>query len=154
MNISIVLQLTFIYIVTMTTKKKQTDLLRRHGIQPSIQRLAIADHVLNSDSHPTADEIFQAVSETLPVVSRATVYNTLRLFMEKGLVSAYKLEDGPTVYDANTQKHHHLIDADSDTVIDIPWEAVELQDVPELADYDIVSCTVIIRGRKRTISED
>jgi Fe2+ or Zn2+ uptake regulation protein len=61
-------------------------LLTRHGIQPSAQRVAVADYVLYTDEHPSADRVFAKVRKSLPVLSRATVYNTLNLLVKKGLL--------------------------------------------------------------------
>ena len=62
------------------------DQLTRLGIRPSAQRVAIAAYVLATEEHPSADMVWSRVKATLPVVSRATVYNTLKLFVEKGLL--------------------------------------------------------------------
>lgn len=124
-------------------------LLRDHGIQPSAQRLAIAEHVLRTVRHPTADQVLKQVQRRLPMVSRATVYNTLHLFVEKGLLRPYRLDEGPTVYDANVEPHHHLVDEETGRVIDVPWDAVEVKRRDEPDGYDISSYMVVMRGRRR-----
>jgi Fe2+ or Zn2+ uptake regulation protein len=124
-------------------------LLRDHGIQPSAQRLAIAEHVLRTDRHPTADRVLRQVQRRLPMVSRATVYNTLNLLVEKGLLRPYHLEEGPTVYDANVERHHHLVDEETGRVIDVPWDAVEVRRRDDPDGYDISSYMVVMRGRRR-----
>ena len=60
--------------------------LRDKGLQPSAQRLAVAQFVLATDAHPSADEVLREVQKTFPMVSRATVYNTLNSFVEKGFI--------------------------------------------------------------------
>ena len=67
------------------------DMLRRNGIQPSAQRVAIAQYVLHADDHPSADEVWERVRARFPMVSRATVYNTLNLFVRKGLLREFVL---------------------------------------------------------------
>jgi Fe2+ or Zn2+ uptake regulation protein len=133
----------------MMTNETLASLLKAHGIQPSVQRLAIAQFVLQTDRHPTADQVYQAVRATLPVMSRATVYNTLNLFVAKGLLRSHVLDDGPTLYDANVDQHHHLIDDETGQVIDLPWDAIEVKNLDGLPDYEVVSYTVIVRGRRR-----
>ncbi|HSN81499.1 MAG TPA: transcriptional repressor, partial [Polyangiales bacterium] len=54
--------------------------LEERGIKPSAQRVAVAEFVLHTDAHPSADEVWSRVRERFPMVSRATVYNTLNLF--------------------------------------------------------------------------
>jgi peroxiredoxin (alkyl hydroperoxide reductase subunit C) len=91
----------------------EAALLEQHGIKPSAQRVAIASYVLHTDEHPSADEVWTRVSKTFPMVSRATVYNTLKLFVERGLLRQLVLTEGRLVFDANTDKHHHIIDEGS-----------------------------------------
>jgi Fe2+ or Zn2+ uptake regulation protein len=59
-------------------------ILRRHGIQPTPQRLAVARVVLNRERHPSAEEAWAKVRKRCPTISRATVYNTLHLFVKRG----------------------------------------------------------------------
>lgn len=123
--------------------------LQQRGIQPSAQRVAIAQHVLNTERHPTADEVLAEVRASFPMVSRATVYNTLRLFVAKGLLRTFQFEGGATVYDANVERHHHFIDEDSGEIVDIPWDALEVRKVETLADLDVGSWMVVMRGRRK-----
>jgi Fur family transcriptional regulator, iron response regulator len=62
----------------MEMMSRTTDAtLRQHGIQPSAQRVAVAEFVLHTDEHPSADVVWKRVRERFPWISRATVYNTL-----------------------------------------------------------------------------
>jgi len=123
--------------------------LREHGIQPSSQRVAIADYVLSTDEHPGADEIWAHVKKTLPVVSRATVYNTLNLFVEKGLLKQLVLAEGRVVFDPKTDKHHHFIDEVTGEIHDVPWDAVKVTDTPNLPGFDVTEYQVVLRGRAK-----
>jgi len=122
--------------------------LRAHGIQPSAQRLAVADYVLVTDSHPSADEVWERVQERLPMLSRATVYNTLHLFVEKGLVRELVLAPGRVVFDPRLDAHHHFVDDDTGAIEDVPWEAVEVGDATRLKGYEVREYMVVMRGRK------
>ena len=90
------------------------DILRRSGIQPTPQRIAVAEHVLATRAHPSADEVYANVKRTCPTVSRATVYNTLNLMVEKGLLRQQILREGIVVYDPHVARHHHFIDDTAD----------------------------------------
>ena len=70
------------------------SLLKDHGIKPSAQRVAVAQYVLHTDEHPSADEVWTRVKKHFPLVSRATIYNTLHLFVEKGLLRQSALTEG------------------------------------------------------------
>src|SRR3954447_13068401 len=85
-------------------------ILRAHGIQPSAQRVAVAEYMLQTDAHPSADQVWTTVRQYFPMLSRATVYNTLNLFVEKGLVRQHVLAEGKVVFDPKVENHHHFIE--------------------------------------------
>ena len=124
------------------------DRLRRHGIRPSAQRVAVARHVLHTGSHPDADEVWQRVRRSFPMLSRATVYNTLNLFVEKGLLRQLVLQGGSVVYDPNVADHHHFIDDATGAIHDVPWDAVHVSDVRRLEGFDVREYQVVMRGRR------
>src|SRR3954453_20378163 len=78
-------------------------ILRAHGIQPSAQRVAVAEYMLQTDAHPSADQVWPTVRQYFPMLSRATVYNTLNLFVEKGLVRQHVLAEGKVVFDRRSK---------------------------------------------------
>jgi Fur family transcriptional regulator, iron response regulator len=125
------------------------DLLREHGIQPSAQRVAVAEYVLQTDEHPSADQVFAAVRDRLPVLSRATIYNTLNVLVERGLLRQLVLAEGRVVFDANTAPHHHFIDEETGLIHDIPWDALQVSGVGALGGYDVREFQVVLRGRRR-----
>lgn len=127
-------------------------LLRNHGIQPTPQRLAVAKFVLSTRSHPTAEEVWAAILPGCPTVSRATVYNTLNVLAEKGLVRVRQLGNGSAIFDGQAEPHHHLIDEDTGEVIDLPWEAFAVTAQRQLSDYEISEYYVVLKGRKKNRS--
>lgn len=125
--------------------------LRAAGVTPTLQRLAIAEVLLARPMHATAEQVLDAVRAREAGASRATVYATLRLFAERGLVRALASLDGdPTVYDSNLEPHHHLFDVDSGSMVDIPPGQVQVVGVPELGDgVEVVQVDVVVRVRRR-----
>src|SRR5215208_3980376 len=99
------------------------DLLREHDIQPSAQRVAVADYVLFTEDHPSADDVWTRVKKGFPMLSRATVYNTLNLFVKQGLLRELVLSEGKVVFDPKLSPHHHFIDDETQNIVDIPWDA-------------------------------
>ncbi len=80
-----------------------TDLeahLRDHGVMPTPQRLRIARVILVKSTHMSAEEIYRNVNGPWPPVSRATVYNTLGLFVEKGLLKELPSEADEIIYES------------------------------------------------------
>ena len=122
--------------------------LRAAGIRPSAHRMAVADYVLSTDEHPSAEHVMARVSERLPMLSRATVYNTLNLFVEKGLLRQLVLAEGSVVFDPNVQPHHHFIDDETGSIHDVPWTAVKVAKVDDIPGYDVREWQVVMRGRR------
>jgi Fe2+ or Zn2+ uptake regulation protein len=123
--------------------------LRDHGIQPTPQRIAVAEYVLVSQSHPTADEVLTGVRRKCPTVSRATVYNTLNLFVEKGLLKPQILKEGTAVFDPNVRAHHHFVDERTGRVYDVPWEALRVTGEQALDGFEVREYHVVMKGRKK-----
>lgn len=69
-----------------------SQFLSQKGIRPSFHRLKIFEYLINERTHPTADEIYEVLKKEIPAISKATVYNTLRLFLEKQIVQLINLE--------------------------------------------------------------
>ena len=124
--------------------------LRAHGIQPTAQRLAVARFVLGADSHPTADEVWEKVRQRSPTLSRATVYNTLNLFVEKGLLRTQAVREGALVFDAHVARHHHFIDEETGEIHDVPWEAVRVTGEKSLRGFEVQDYQVVMRGKRRS----
>ena len=124
-------------------------LLREHRIQPSAQRVAVAAFVLETDAHPSADQVWAAVKKMLPVVSRATVYNTLHLLVKKGLLRELVLAPGRVVYDPKVGPHHHFIEERTGRIHDVPWDAVDVSRLGSLKGFEVHEYQVVMRGRTR-----
>ena len=80
-------------------KRDPAELLREHGINPSAQRVAVAEYIFATEDHPSADEVWSEVQRRVPMISRATVYNTLNLLVQKGLLRQLVLTEGRVVFD-------------------------------------------------------
>ncbi len=122
--------------------------LRGHGIRPSAQRVAVAGYVLRTEDHPSADQVWNEVKKTFPMISRATTYNTLNIFVGKGLLRQLDLAEGRVVFDPNTEPHHHFIDEDTKRIHDIPWDAIAVGDVSNLDGFDVEEYQVVLRGKR------
>lgn len=123
-------------------------MLSEHGIQPSAQRVAIAAFVLETEEHPSADQVWARVKDTFPMLSRATTYNTLNLFVERGLLRELVLAEGRVVFDPNVGAHHHFIDEETGTIHDVPWTAIQVKNVDALKGYDVREYQVVMRGKR------
>src|SRR5215212_5432241 len=94
--------------MTRLAKKAVEDLARQRGLKMTPQRRIIIEYLQAAKNHPTADEVMVAVNRKFPMTSRATVYNTLKMLKEEGLVNEV-FEEGAVRFDPNTDRHHHFI---------------------------------------------
>ncbi len=99
--------------------------------------------------HGAADQVLSMVRERSPEVSRATVYNTLRLFREKNLVKELIVDPERVVYDSNTDPHYHLYDVDTGELSDVSADELQVVGIPKLPGNLVLDqVDVIIRVRK------
>ena len=115
--------------------KSETEidaLLRRHGIHPTVQRVIIARLVFEKCTHLSAEDVFRLVNADKRRVSKATVYNTLGLLAEKGVIREVIADPTRIFYDPNTGDHHHFYDVVTGKITDIDAENIELQGLPPL----------------------
>ena len=123
--------------------------LEDHGLRATAQRLAVARYLLATTEHPTADRVWERVRTALPTISRATVYNTLSLFVERGLIRSHQITEGATVYDPRTEPHHHLVDERTGAIVDIPWDALSVRGVDALEGFEVSDYQVVLRGTRQ-----
>ena len=107
-------------------------LLRRYGIAPTHQRLEIAQVLFARCQHLSAEQILQQVNGRHAETSKATVYNTLNLFRDRGLVREVIVDPKRVFYDPNTGPHHHLYNVDTGEITDIPPHDLQLSALPPL----------------------
>jgi Fur family transcriptional regulator, peroxide stress response regulator len=105
------------------------DYLTSNNIRPSYPRLKIFEYLDSKKSHPTVDEIYTALYEEIPTLSKTTVYNTLKLFLREGIVKVITIEDGEARYDSDTSVHGHFkclnCGAVHDFEVDLPDDRIK-----------------------------
>ena len=130
-------------------KRDVVELLAARAIQPSAQRIVVAQYVLFTDEHPSADKVWARVKAGFPMISRATVYNTLNLLVERGLLRQLHLAPDSIVFDPKVEAHHHFIDEGSGRIYDVPWDKVKVCDVEHIEGFEIRDYQVVMRGKKK-----
>ena len=85
------------------------DICRRHGVKGTHQRTEIYRELASTDAHPDAETVYLNVRRRIPAISLDTVYRTLRLLEEKGMIWRVGTLQDRTRFDANTERHHHFI---------------------------------------------
>lgn len=94
--------------VMMMERDAIKQILADHNLKLSEQRIQILGFLLSTESHPTADDIYRHLNKADPILSRATVYNTLKSFLDTGVIRALELRDNETRYDAAIHEHGHF----------------------------------------------
>mgnify|MGYP004699594623 FL=1 len=102
----------------MKKSEAYTRLMER-GIRPSMQRLAIMDYLINHPIHPTIDDVYQALSNKVPTLSRTTVYNTLRMLSENQAAQMITIDEHRVCYDGNVENHVHFYCKKCGKIIDL-----------------------------------
>jgi Fur family peroxide stress response transcriptional regulator len=105
----------------MGLKPEILETLRRSGVRCTSQRYAVLEFLARPPVHATAEEIFHAINRSDPRASRATVYNSLHVLMEAGLVREVAVEGKSARFDARRERHHHFICDLCKRVEDIGW---------------------------------
>lgn len=124
--------------------------LEQHGVAPTSQRLEVASVLLDRPQHLSADQILDRLRQAGSRVSKATVYNTLKLFGERGLVKELTIDPDRRYYDSTTHAHHHFFHVGTGELSDIPEDQVEILKLPPLpAGTEQESVEVLIRLRDR-----
>ncbi|MFT4174280.1 MAG: Fur family transcriptional regulator [Rhodocyclaceae bacterium] len=126
-----------------------TAMLRRARIPVTAQRVEMARAFLSRPAHMPADDILDLVRTHLPSISRATVYNTLRLFVEHGLIRELIIDADRVVYDSSTHPHHHVFNVDTGEVSDLPDGILQVMGTPvPPPGYEVASVELVVRVRK------
>jgi Fur family peroxide stress response transcriptional regulator len=121
--------------------------LRSSGLRCTAQRFGVLQYLAGEPVHATADEIYHALNRSQPLVSRATVYNTLNELTRAGLVREFPSAGSAARYDANLHRHHHFVCDHCGGVEDLAW--FDLPSQSGLGGHSIRSYEVIFRGTCR-----
>lgn len=98
------------------------DNLIKHEVKPSVQRMAIMDYMMTHFTHPSVDEIYNALSPKFPTLSRTTVYNTLKLFVEHGAVRMLTIDEHNACFDGDMSLHAHFLCKKCGKIYDVPLQ--------------------------------
>lgn len=130
----------------------RTDILNlfdKHGILSTPQRVEVAEILLARPQHLSAEQIIDTLRDAGSRVSKATVYNTLNLFGEKGIVREVMVDPVRKFYDSTTHPHHHFYNVDTGELADIRPDQVNFQELPAIPEGTTQeSVEVLIRVRQ------
>ena len=129
-----------------TMKESAFKTLSSLNIKPTSQRIDIAEIMFCKDQHLSAEDIITILNNSDSSISRATVYNTLNLFAEKGLVRRVVIDSSKIYYDSKTTPHSHYFNVDTGEISDFEFEDVKISPLPKLPEHTVQdSVDVIVR---------
>jgi len=121
------------------------DILIRHGIRVSMQRLKILEFLASTKQHPSAEIIYRKLKQSLVSLSKATVYNTLGFLCAEGIVKEVPVRTGEARYDFPRRAHHHFFCTTCGRIIDIPESGCSVS-LEGLDGCKITDPEVVVRG--------
>ena len=132
------------------TRDNLVAVLRRHAINPTHQRIEIAYALFSRGEHLSADRILAIVNDRHSETSKATVYNTLNLFLEKKLIREVIVDPNKVFYDPNTTPHHHFYHVDTGELTDIDASRIAIAGLPQLPEGMVTEgVDIIVRIRSK-----
>ena len=135
---------------------KPYERLLDHNIKPSVQRIAIMPYLMEYPVHPSADDIYTALSPSMPTLSKTTVYNTLKLFSEQGAAQMLTIDEKNTNFDADTSLHSHFLCKCCGHIYDLQCpEAVKDVESMEMEGHQVAEVHYYYKGIcKNCLSKD
>ena len=121
------------------------DELSKKGIRASYQRMRVLGYLHQSNSHPTADEIYRHLSPEIPSLSRTTIYNILGIYVKAGLIRTVGIEDDEKRYDLLLSNHGHFKCEACGNITDF---AIDIDSIPikGLSSFQIKEKDVYFKG--------
>jgi Fur family iron response transcriptional regulator len=135
----------------MVAREEISQLLQGRGVFPTAQRIDVGLVILARPQHLSAEQIIAGIRAMGSRVSKATVYNTLNLFCERGLLRTVEVDPTRQFYDSTIEVHHHFYNVDTGELTDIPPDAVTLNvttDLPPGTEQIGVDVVIRVRGRR------
>ncbi len=124
------------------------------GVKLTGQRKIIAQIMSKANDHPDVDELYKRVTKIDPKISIATVYRTVKLFEEAGILAKHEFKGGKARYEEISESHHdHLIDVKTGEIIEFVDDEIEKlqKKVAEKYGYDLVDHKLELYGIKKKI---
>lgn len=122
-----------------------SNLLKDRNIRPSYQRIKVLEYMYRKGGHPTADEVFRALSPEIPSLSKVTIYNTLHTFAEAGLMRIVDIDESEMRYDVTLSKHGHFLCEACGTIYNFKADVDQLH-VEDLISFMIKEKNIYFKG--------
>ncbi|MBM0108628.1 transcriptional repressor [Steroidobacter sp. S1-65] len=136
------------------TRDRIAQQLHLHGLKPTHQRVRVAEILMAAPTHMTAEQILAQIRKGGERVSKATVYNTLKVLAQRGLVRQIHLDPERSVYDSTIVPHHHFHDLETGELKDIDPNDIAFSRFPTLPEgMEAEVVEVVIRLRRKRAAD-
>ncbi|MBP5455012.1 MAG: transcriptional repressor [Paludibacteraceae bacterium] len=138
----------------MVSRKENVEkYLVEHGIKPSFQRISIMDYLRTHPTHPSVETIYNDLSPRIPTLSKTTVYNTLKLFVEHGAALMLTIDEKTTHFDGDLSSHAHFFCLGCGQIYDIEMDASVRERASESDLFTITETHLYYKGYCRKCCE-
>ncbi len=127
-------------------KANFANALLKRNINPSHQRIKVLEYLSVHKNHPTVDDIFIDLKKEMPTLSKSTVYNTIKVFVNEGLVQELNIEDNEIRYDLNILLHGHFKCKNCGMIYDFDIDVKAINNFNGLDEFKIDSQSVYFKG--------
>ena len=122
-----------------------TKILQDAGVSPSIQRIKILQFISANEVHSSVDKIYHELVTEIPTLSKTTVYNTLGLFIEKGIINSISIDNNEVLYEQSQKPHAHFLCEVCKSVFDIDLTN-SLLGITEIYDHKVKKVDIHLKG--------
>lgn len=119
--------------------------LSNSGIKPSFQRIKIYEYLIKNMNHPTVEMIYKDLNPYIPTLSKTTVYNTLKLFVDKGITKLVTIEENESRYDVDTSTHGHFKCKECGKIYNFSFDESNLN-INQIENFELEQTNLFIKG--------
>ena len=131
---------------------KYENIYRDLNVTPTKQRVDLAQLIFAKKQHFTASDLISLADKNGLNISMATIYNTLSLLEDKGMLKTINIDNELKFYDTNLENHHHLYNTTMSTLTDIAHDKVTFAELPELPKtLEIESTELLIKVKNKQL---
>lgn len=120
--------------------------LTSNNIKPSVQRIKVYEYLYNNKNHPTVDKIYTHLVNEIPTLSKTTVYNTLKLFIDNGIATTVTIEENEVRYDATMEEHAHFKCDECGNIYDIEMDLSQIK-FKKIGTFKVDKTNVYLSGK-------
>lgn len=127
------------------SREELKQYLVHKGIKPSLQRIKILEYLRSFNGHPSIDDIYRGLIKINPTLSKTTVYNSIKIFLEKNIVKIVNIDLNEHRYDIDTSLHGHFKCRKCGKIYDFSIDPIKQED-REISDFIIEEVYGTIKG--------